>query len=80
MAGVASARVTIANELHDAVERLQRDIARVEFWADALEGFAAPIPDYQPSDSRLSEFVLPRGAHAAASARRREGAETSRAK
>jgi hypothetical protein len=61
MAGVASARVTIANELHDAVERLQRDIARVEFWADALEGFAAPIPDYQPSDSRLSEFVLPCG-------------------
>lgn len=77
MAGVASARVTIANELQDAVERLQHDIARVEFWADALEGFAAPIPEYQPSESRLSEFVLPREA---ASARRPEGGKSSGAK
>jgi hypothetical protein len=77
MAGV---RVTIANELQEAVECLQRGIARVEFWADALEGFSAPIPDYRPSDSRLSEFVLPHGARDTAPATRSEGPEKNRAK
>ncbi len=77
MAGV---RVTIANELQEAVECLQRDIARVEFWADALEGFSAPIPDYQLSVSRLSACVLPHGARDEAPASRREGLERSRAK
>jgi hypothetical protein len=55
----AGAQEMIARELQQAVERLHRDIERVEFWADALGNFSKPIPDYEASDSRLSEFVLP---------------------
>jgi hypothetical protein len=60
MAALGSARELIARELQQAVDRLQQDIARVEFWADALGGFAKPIPDYEAASSRLNEFMLPR--------------------
>ncbi len=53
------AREMIARELQQAVERLHRDMERVEFWADALGNFAKPIPDYEASGSRLNEFILP---------------------
>ena len=53
------AKELIVRELHQAVERLQADIARVEFWADALGGFAKPIPSYDAASSRLNEFILP---------------------
>ena len=52
-------REMIARELQDAVTRLHEDIARVEFWADALGGFAQPIPDYETAGSRLNEYILP---------------------
>jgi hypothetical protein len=48
-----------ARELQQAVERLHRDMERVEFWADALGNFAKPIPDYEASGTRLNEFILP---------------------
>jgi hypothetical protein len=41
-----------------ALESLRRDIDRVEFWADALEGLAQPIPEYEATD-RLSMHLLP---------------------
>ena len=69
---LGSAREMIARELQGAVERLHQDIARVEFWADALGNFAQPIPDYEPSGSRLNQFFLPRGKSDAASRGRRE--------
>jgi hypothetical protein len=50
----------IARQLMDAVERLQYDIARVELWASALGGFSQPVPDYDPSKSKLDQFMLPR--------------------
>jgi uncharacterized protein (DUF2342 family) len=53
------AKELIARELQQAVERLQADIARVEFWADALGGFAQPIPEYDATDSRLNHYMLP---------------------
>jgi hypothetical protein len=61
MMPAVGAREMIARELQQAVARLHEDIARVEFWADALGGFAKPIPDYEPSGSRLNEFILPHG-------------------
>jgi hypothetical protein len=45
--------------LRQAIESLRTDIDRVEFWADALDGLAKPIPDYQATD-RLSQHLLPR--------------------
>jgi hypothetical protein len=32
--------------LLDAVEQVRRDMAKVELWADALNGFSRPVPDY----------------------------------
>jgi hypothetical protein len=55
------AREMIARELQEAVDRLHKDIARVEFWTDALGGFAKPIPDYDTASVRLNEFILPKG-------------------
>jgi hypothetical protein len=44
--------------LRQAIESLRTDIDRVEFWADALDRLAQPIPEYQASD-RLSQHLLP---------------------
>jgi hypothetical protein len=49
-------RDNMREQLHVAVERLRRDLLRVEMWAAALDGFSRPVPDYQP-DAR---FLLPR--------------------
>lgn len=46
----------IVRNLQQAVERLQIDIARVELWADALDCFTKPIPDYDHGQTR---FDLP---------------------
>ena len=45
-------------KLREAIERLRNDIDRVEFWADALDRLAQPIPNYQSTD-RLSQHLLP---------------------
>jgi hypothetical protein len=60
------AREMIARELQEAVERLHHDIARVEFWTDALGGFSQPIPDYEASGKRLNEFILPKASNGVA--------------
>ena len=44
--------------LRQAIESLRTDIDRVEFWADALDGLAQPVPEYQATD-RLSQHLLP---------------------
>jgi len=46
--------------LRQAIESLRRDIDRVEFWADALDGLAQPIPEYEAND-HLSRHLLPAG-------------------
>ena len=42
------AKKAIARHLSDAIERVRQDVAKVEFWADAVSGFSQPIPDYNP--------------------------------
>lgn len=49
-AGVA-AENKISERLQDSLARLRKDIDRVELWAGALEGFARPIPEYDPARS-----------------------------
>ena len=53
-----SAAEPARERLRKAIESLRNDIDRVEFWADAIEGLAKPIPDYQATD-RLSRHLLP---------------------
>ncbi len=48
----------IVRNLQDAVERLRKDIVRVELWADALQGFLAPVPGYDSPGKVLDRFSL----------------------
>jgi hypothetical protein len=36
----------IEAKLREAIDTLRVDAARVELWAEALQGFAQPVPDY----------------------------------
>ena len=42
----------LARHLGDSVERLQKQVEKVEFWASAVTGFAQPVPDYEPDPPR----------------------------
>ena len=53
-----SASELAKQRLRQAIENLRADIDRVEFWADALDGLAEPVPEYQATD-RLSKHLLP---------------------
>jgi len=57
-----SAAEPAKEKLREAIARMRRDIDRVEFWADALDGLTQPIPDYQVTD-RLSRHLLPKQRH-----------------
>jgi hypothetical protein len=48
MAHDDDAREMVARHLLEAIERVRRDVEKVEFWADAVSGFAQPVPDYEP--------------------------------
>ena len=53
-----SASEPAKERLRQAIESLRADIDHVEFWADALDSLAQPIPEYQATD-RLSQHLLP---------------------
>ena len=50
---------TLVHQLRDSIDRLQEQVAKVEFWADAIAGFAKPIPDYEPEATTLARYVRP---------------------
>ena len=41
----------IVRKLENAIERLNDDFERVEFWAAALNAFLQPVPHYEAPDS-----------------------------
>jgi hypothetical protein len=43
----------LARHLHAAIERVREDMAKVEFWADAMTGFSEPVPDYDAEDAKV---------------------------
>lgn len=43
----------LARHLHAAIERVREDMAKVEFWADAVTGFSEPVPDYESEDVKI---------------------------
>ena len=49
----------LTRQLCDSVDRLQKQVEKVEFWASAMTGLAAPVPDYQPEDATFARFVKP---------------------
>jgi hypothetical protein len=46
-------RDEMMRHLLDAIEQVRRDMAKVELWASALNGFSHPIPDYDPGEARI---------------------------
>jgi hypothetical protein len=50
MEHVGNGKEAALRHLHEAIDRLCQDADAVEFWADAVAGFAEPVPDYEPSD------------------------------
>jgi hypothetical protein len=60
MSAMEPAGEKVIRNLREAVERLQQDIARVELWAGAVGCFVKPIPDYDPAQSHLNKYILPR--------------------
>ena len=58
---VAAARLVMKTDTHEkavghlfeAIDRVRHDVARVEFWADIVTGFAQPVPEYDPSEMKV---------------------------
>ena len=49
----------LARQLCDSIDRLQKQVESVQFWAAAVRGASAPIPDFQPDDDVVSRVVRP---------------------
>jgi hypothetical protein len=43
----------LARHLQAAIERVREDMAKVEFWADAMTSFSEPVPDYEADDLKV---------------------------
>ena len=50
----------LARHLSDSVERLQKQVEKVEFWASAVSGFAQPVPEYEPDETKIGRYVKAR--------------------
>ena len=49
----------LARHLCDSIERLQKQMEQVEFWASAVTGFTQPVPGYEPETSSVARYVKP---------------------
>ena len=50
----------LARQLCDSVDRLQKQVEKVEFWASAMTGLTAPVPDYEPEATRVARYIRPK--------------------
>jgi len=50
---------SLARQLCDSVDSLQKQVEKVEFWASALTGFTQPVPDYDPEASSVAQYMKP---------------------
>jgi hypothetical protein len=49
----------LARQLSDSVDRLHKQVEKVEFWASAMTGLAAPVPDYEPEATKVARYLKP---------------------
>ena len=49
----------LARRLCDSVDRLQEEVEKVAFWASAVRGLTAAIPEYRPDDAAIARYVKP---------------------
>lgn len=50
---------SLAERLSDSLERLHKHVETVEFWASAVTGLAAPVPDYDPEATKVARYLKP---------------------
>ena len=50
---------SLAERLSDSVERLHQQVEKVEFWATAMTGLTAPVPDYDPEATKVARYLKP---------------------
>jgi hypothetical protein len=50
-------RERMMQNLEQAIDRLNEDFERVEFWAAAVDAFRQPVPEYEAAQG---EYLLPR--------------------
>jgi hypothetical protein len=55
----SNVRENLARQLSDSVERLQKQVEKVEFWASALTGFTRPVADYEPETTAVARYMKP---------------------
>jgi hypothetical protein len=77
MAATTNVPQNLARQLSDSVERLQKQVEKVEFWATALTGFTRPIAEYDPETSAVARYMKP-GRPARKKHRRRTKAASER--
>jgi len=53
MTGHDPVKEDIRERLQDAINEMRIQLARVEIWADALDGFSRPVPAYKPDERYL---------------------------
>jgi hypothetical protein len=49
----------LTRQLCDSVDSLQKQVEKVEFWASAVTGLAAPVPDYEPESTAVARYLKP---------------------
>lgn len=49
----------LAQQLSDSVEHLQKQVEKVEFWASAVTGLTAPVPEYEPETTKVERYLKP---------------------
>ena len=49
----------LARHLGDSIERLQKQVEQVEFWASAMSGLTQPVPGYEPETTAVGRYVKP---------------------
>ena len=55
-----SLQENLARQLRDSVDRLQKQAENVEFWASAVVGLSAPVPEYKPEETAIARYIKPR--------------------
>ena len=49
----------LARQLSDSVDRLHKEVEKVEFWASAVTGLTAPVPEYEPETTPVARYLKP---------------------
>jgi hypothetical protein len=58
-ATTSNVQENLSRQLSDSVERLQKQVEKVEFWASALTGFTRPVADYEPETTAVARYMKP---------------------